>query len=84
MRQNGVRSNVRCPYGSKGMKRGGKAKKQGYNARLDESLGRGRGKESGKKQSYKARRDESKGMEKAMGRRAYAAVGTMDKGRRKK
>ena len=84
MRQNGVRSNVRFPYGSKGMKRGGKAKKQGYNARLDESLGMRRGKESGKKQSYKARRDESKGMEKAMGRRAYAAVGTMDKGRRKK
>ncbi len=84
MRQNGVRSNVRFPYGSKGMKKGGKAKKQGYNARLDESLGMRRGKESGKKQSYKARRDESKGMEKAMGRRAYAAVGKMDKGRRKK
>ena len=33
---------------------------------------------------YKARRDESKGMEKSMGRRAYAAVGTMDKNRRKK
>ena len=84
MRQNGVRSNVRFPYGSKGMKKGGKAKKQGYNARLDESLGMRRGKESGKKQSYKARRDESKGMEKAMGHRAYAAVGTMDKGRRRK
>ena len=43
------------------MKKGGKVKKQGYNARLDESLGMRRGKESGKKQSYKARRDESYG-----------------------
>ena len=60
MRQNGVRSNVRFPYG-KGMKKGGKAKKQGYNARLDESLGMRRGKESTKKQSMKARRDESYG-----------------------
>ena len=32
MRQNGVRSNVRFPYSS-GMKKGGKAKKQGYKAR---------------------------------------------------
>ena len=67
---------------SKGYAKGGK--KQGYNARLDESLGMRRGKESSKSQSMKSRRDESKGMEKAMGRRAYAAVGTMDKGRRKK
>ena len=37
-----------------------------------------------KKQGYKSRRDESKGMEKAMGRRAYASVGTMDKGKKKK
>ena len=59
-------------------------KQQGYNARLDESLGMRKGKASSKKQGYKSRRDESKGMEKAMGRRAYAAVGTMDKGRRKK
>ena len=29
MRQNGVRSNVRFPYSS-GMKKGSKAKKQGY------------------------------------------------------
>lgn len=36
--------------------------KQGYNARLDESLGMRRGKESSKKQSYKSRRDESRGM----------------------
>jgi len=27
----------------------------------------------------KSRRDESKGMEKAMGKRAYSSVGTMDK-----
>ena len=53
-----------------------KGKKQGYNARLDESLGARRGKKS---QSFKARRDESKGMEKASGKRAYSAVKTMDK-----
>ena len=34
MRQNGVRSNVRFPYG-RGMKKGGKAKKQGYKDRED-------------------------------------------------
>ncbi len=45
-------------------------KKQGYNARLDESLGeRHKGK---KKQSMKSRRDESKGMEKGMKKRAYS------------
>ena len=37
--------------------------KQGYNARLDESLGAKHGKKS---QSYKARRDESKAMSKKM------------------
>ena len=37
MRQNGVRSNVRFPYSS-GMKKGGKAKKQGYKDREDESF----------------------------------------------
>ena len=64
------------------MKAGGRAKKQGYNARLDESLGARHG---GKKsQSLKSRRKESEGMEKAMGRRKYAAVKTMDKNRRKK
>jgi len=31
-----------------------------------------------------SRRKESEGMEKSMGRRKYAAVGTMDKGRKKK
>ena len=61
------------------MPKGGKPyrfKSQGYNARLDESLGARRGKKS---QSLKARRDESKGMSKAMGGRAYGAVRTMDR-----
>ena len=66
----------RFPY-DKGGKSG--AKKQGYNARLDESLGARRGAESTKSQSLKSRRDESKGTEKAAGNRAYSAVGTMDK-----
>ena len=61
MRQNGVRSNVRFPYGSKGKKKGSKVKKQGYKDREDESLGMRTGKESTKKQSMKARRDESYG-----------------------
>lgn len=39
-----------------------KMKKQGYNDRLDESLGERRGRESTKEQSYKDRRDESRGM----------------------
>jgi hypothetical protein len=56
---------------AKGMKKGKSAKKQGYDDRLDESLGARHGKKS---QSYKARRKESEGMEKAMGRRKYAAV----------
>lgn len=57
-------------------------KKQGYNARLDESLGmRHPGK---KKQSLKDRRDESKAMEKHYGMRPYSSVKTMDKGSRKK
>jgi hypothetical protein len=60
MRQNGVRSDVRFPY-AKGMKKGGKAKKQGYKDREDESISARRGKESTKKQSFKARRDESYG-----------------------
>ena len=60
MRQNGVRRNVRFPYSS-GMKKGGSAKKQGYKAREDESLGMRTGKESGKKQSMKDRRAESYG-----------------------
>lgn len=56
-------------------------KKQKYNARMDDSLGARNGK---KKQTLKDRRDESKGMEKSMGRKAYASVKTMDKGSRKK
>ena len=56
-------------------------KKQGYNSRLDESLG-ARNKTK-KKQSLKSRRDESKGMEKAMGKKAYSAVKTMDKPKKK-
>ena len=54
--------------------------KQGYNAKLDESLGMRRGKESTKKQSMTSRRDESKGMAKKVGKkRAYGAVKSMDK-----
>jgi hypothetical protein len=49
---------------------------QGYNARLDESLGARRGKKS---QSLTARRAESKGMSKARGGRSYGAVRTMDR-----
>jgi hypothetical protein len=46
-------------------------KKQGYNSRLNESLGeRDRGMKM--KQSMKARRDESKGMAKKMTGRAYS------------
>ena len=56
-------------------------KKQGYNARLDESLGSRNRKTKGK---LGARRRESEGMEKAMGRRKFAAVKTMDKGRKKR
>jgi len=52
--------------------------KQGYNDRLNESLGNRDGAEDMMMQSYKDRRDESKGMEKSMGRRAYQSVGTMD------
>lgn len=51
---------------------------------MDEMLGMKRGKKSSKKQSMKSRRDESKGMEKAMGRRAYAGVKSMDKKSRKR
>jgi hypothetical protein len=65
--------------GPGGMKKGGLA--QGYDDRLDESLGAKHGK---KKQSLKSRRAESKGMEKSMNRKAYASVGTMDKKSRAK
>ena len=59
MRQNGVRSNVRFPYSS-GMKKGGKAKKQGYIARKDESIAMRIKKERTPAQ-LKASRDESYG-----------------------
>tara|TARA_R100001510_G_scaffold57393_1_gene65304 strand:+ start:278 stop:838 length:561 start_codon:yes stop_codon:yes gene_type:complete len=50
--------------------------KQGYNSRLDESLGARNGK---KTQSLKDRRDESKGANKGAGNKAYSSVSTMDK-----
>ena len=49
------------PYDSR---YGDAKKKQGANARLDESLGARRGKESTKSQSFKSRRDESRGASK--------------------
>ena len=61
-----------------------KWKGQGYNDRLDESLGMRRGRESGFKQSIKDRRDESKGMSKKISGRAYDAVTTMDHSDHKK
>ena len=60
MRQNGVRSNVRFPYGSSGMKKGGSVKKQGYKDRKDESIAMRIKKKRTKKQ-LKASRDESYG-----------------------
>ena len=69
---------INNPFYAKG------GKTQGYDDKLDESLGSRTGSKGTKSQSYKSRRDESKGEEKALGRRAYASVGTMDKGRRKK
>lgn len=51
-------------------------KKQGYNARLSESLGmRHKGPH---KQSLHERVEESKGMEKAMGKKAYSGDKKMD------
>ena len=63
-------------FNGKRAKKSTGGKSQGYDARLDESLGARHGKKS---QSFKARRDESKGAEKAAGHRAYSAVSTMDK-----
>jgi len=61
MRQNGVRSNVRFPYGSSGgMKKGGSVKKQGYKDRKDESIAMRIRKKRTKKQ-LKDSRDESYG-----------------------
>ena len=66
----------RFPYAKRAKKSTGG---QGYDDRLDESLGARDGAESTKSQSFKDRRDESKGAEKAAGKRAYSAVSTMDK-----
>ena len=60
MRQNGVRSNVRFPTGASGMKKGGKAKKQGYKDRKDESIAMRIRKKRTKKQ-LRASADESYG-----------------------
>tara|TARA_R110002033_G_scaffold725_6_gene6336 strand:- start:423 stop:629 length:207 start_codon:yes stop_codon:yes gene_type:complete len=49
-------------------------KKQGYNARLDDSLGAKNGK---KKQSLKSRRDESKAMSKKIYGHAYGGDDNM-------
>jgi len=62
--------------------KGGKT--QGYNDRLDESLGNRNSVEPIMKQSFKDRRNESEAMEKKGGKRKYASVKTMDKGSRKK
>jgi len=62
------------------MKMGGKVEyksggmTQGYNARLDDSMGARNG---AKSQGMAARRNESKGMEKAMGKGAYSGASTM-------
>ena len=62
MRQNGVRSNVRFPYGKSGMKSGGKVgkKKQGYKDRKDESIAM-RIRKNRTPAQLKASRDESYG-----------------------
>ena len=60
MRQNGQRSPVRFPYGSSGMKKGGKVKKQGYKDRKDESIAM-RVKKKRTKKQLKDSRDESYG-----------------------
>ena len=62
MRQNGVRSNVRFPYGKSGMKSGGKVgkKKQGYKDRIDESIAM-RIRKKRTPAQLKASRDESYG-----------------------
>jgi hypothetical protein len=49
--------------------------KQGYNARLDDSLGARNGK---KGQSMKSRRNESEGMSKSMGKRKYSGDKSME------
>ena len=68
----------RSGFGQMGDEKQAEFAAQGYDDKLDESLGMSH-KESKMKQSLKARRDESKGMKKASGKRAYSRVGTMDK-----
>ena len=61
MRQIGQRSYVRFPYGSEGMKKGGRVKKkQGYKDRKDESIAM-RIKKKRTPAQLKASRDESYG-----------------------
>ncbi len=62
----------------KGMKKyqAGGMEGQGFNDRLDESMGARNGP---RMQDMKARRDESEGMEAAMGRRKFAGNRSMDK-----
>ena len=55
---------------------------QGYDDKLDESMGMRDGSASTMSQTMQDRRNESKGMEKAMGDRAYSGVRTMDNGGR--
>tara|TARA_R110000803_G_scaffold188988_1_gene251433 strand:+ start:545 stop:991 length:447 start_codon:yes stop_codon:yes gene_type:complete len=57
-----------------------KSKNQGYNSRLDESMGARNGSNT---QSMASRRNESKGAEKAAGKRAYSADSSMDKAPRR-
>ena len=59
----------------KKMSTGGRAKKQGYNARKDEQLGMTRGKESGKKMSMKGRRDVAKATRKKKGSYGFKKKG---------
>lgn len=69
--------NERVGFGQMGDEKRAEYEAQGYNAKLDESLGMSR-KQSMMRQSRKARRDESKGTEKYDGSRAYSRVKTMD------
>jgi hypothetical protein len=48
-------------------------RQQGYNARLDDTLGAKDGAEHGMKQSFASRRKESEGMEKAMGKNPFSS-----------
>ena len=52
---------------------------QGFNDRLDESMGNRDGKETKMEATLKDRRNEAKGENKAVGKRPYSSVHTMDK-----